>query len=148
MDCHRYKMCDYSIKNIKYFILWSIHLFHIMDGIALSNRVLHQHQLVGKLAYPVISRQVDFLRLAFEISRCLNTLCSGERELCTPSGQTLGTYSTLGKKIEGHNSTLNIISPGTHFSSGLKSRSSPSFPCCERKARYSTPVLLVTNKYY
>jgi hypothetical protein len=36
------------------------------------------------------------------------------------------------------------------FSSGLKGQSSPFFPCwrCERKARYSTPVLLVTNKYY
>jgi hypothetical protein len=31
---------------------------------------------------------------------------------------------------------------------GLKAQSSPFFPCCERKARYSTPVLLVTNKYY
>jgi hypothetical protein len=34
-----------------------------------------------------------------------------------PSGQTLDTYSTLGEKIEGQNSTLfhqglNIISPG------------------------------------
>jgi hypothetical protein len=47
-------------------------------------------------------------------------LCSGQRELCTPSGQTLDTYSTLGEKMEGQNSTLfhqglNIISPGTHF---------------------------------
>jgi hypothetical protein len=33
------------------------------------------------------------------------------------------------------------------FSSDLKAQSSP-FPCCERKARYSTSVLLVTNKYY
>jgi hypothetical protein len=33
------------------------------------------------------------------------------------------------------------------FSLGLKAQSSPFFPCCDRKARYSTPVLLVTNKY-
>jgi hypothetical protein len=43
-----------------------------------------------------------------------------QRELCSPSGQTLDTYSTLGEKIEGQNSThihqgLNITSPGTHF---------------------------------
>jgi hypothetical protein len=51
---------------------------------------------------------------------------------------------------------FDTVSPGTEyhfarnslvFSSGLKAQSSPFFPYCERKARYSTPVLLVTNKY-
>jgi hypothetical protein len=45
--------------------------------------------------------------------------------------------------------TLYPLWSDTRFSpSGLKAQSSPFFPCCERKARYSTPVLLVTNKYY
>jgi hypothetical protein len=37
------------------------------------------------------------------------SLCSGQRELCTPSGLTLDTYSTL------FHQGLNIISPGTHL---------------------------------
>jgi hypothetical protein len=50
---------------------------------------------------------------------------------------------------------FDTFSPGTEyrqeliFSSGLNAQSSPFFPCCERQAmRYSTPMLLVTNKYY
>jgi hypothetical protein len=48
------------------------------------------------------------------------------------------------EKIEGQNSTLfhqglNIISPGTHFSLRFEGLVT-IFPCCERKARYSTPV--------
>jgi hypothetical protein len=67
--------------------------------------------------------------------------------------QTLDTYSTLGKKIEGQISTLfyqglNIISPGTHLFLRFEGSELTIIPCYERKARYSTPVLLVTNKYY
>jgi hypothetical protein len=39
--------------------------------------------------------------------------CSGQRELCTPSGQTLDTYSTLGEKIRGPD--FDTFSPGTEY---------------------------------
>jgi hypothetical protein len=42
---------------------------------------------------------------------------------------------------------LNIISPRTHFLLRFEGSELTIFPCCERKARYSTSVLLVTNKY-
>jgi hypothetical protein len=70
-----------------------------------------------------------------------------------PPGQTLDTYLTLGEKNIGPG--FDTFSPGTEyhfarnsfFSSGLKAQSSPFFPVVKERPG-STPVLLVTNKYY
>jgi hypothetical protein len=65
-----------------------------------------------------VSRVVS--RIIMNLNVFLPHKCSCQRELCIPPGQTLDTYSTLGKEIEGQNSTLfhqglNIISPGTNL---------------------------------
>jgi hypothetical protein len=86
----------------------------------------------------------------WETPSIIAVLCSGQRELCNPPGQTLDTYSTLGKKIEGQNSTF---SPGTdyHFASNsvfpqVWSLRAHLFSPFWKKARYSTPLLLKSVK--
>jgi hypothetical protein len=60
--------------------------------------------------------------------------------------------STLGKKIEGQNSThfhqgLNIVSPGTHFPSGLMAQSSQFFPVVKERSGIRHQCYWLQNKY-
>jgi hypothetical protein len=77
----------------------------------------------------------------------LESSCSGQRELITP-GQTLDTYSTLGKKIDGQISTLfhqglNIICPGTNFF--LRFESSELFIAKRSISAFSQELIATTT---
>jgi hypothetical protein len=127
----------FSIKGI------ANHLHLITKKFQVQLRFVHKSESISRIQ--VLDCPTTWISGLY-ICVC-SDLWSGQRELCTPLVRHSTPIRHLGKKIEGHNSTLfhqrlNIISPGTHsflrfegseltiFPPDLKERPGIRHHCC------------------